>query len=293
MALPVKTHHEVVADDTGGDFTLPCIEAQAFQYLIGDGHTARGMAFDAAGLGDIVQEQNGVEQRRGFGTEDDLAVALIDVRLAGINRVQFHQAAERVYVGCPAVVEFELHEAVQPRELRHETIKQAMLAQGVKRGVDATALGEHRAEGAAGFFGRGELRRQQVRPLAHQQGQGAVRPGFMDLADTEQAHQTTGIFFEDQAMFGRDGAARHDAQAVHDERSAPPFGLGFAHDRAFDDLGTTADVIGGVKILAHHPADTFGERATIAEAFRHRVLALERKLFRRTGDLKMQFTTQA
>ena len=75
-----------------------------------------------------------------------------------------------MYVGRPTVVEFELHEAVQPGELRHETIKQAVLAQGIERAVDATALGEHRAEGAAGFLGRGELRRQQVRPLAHQQG---------------------------------------------------------------------------------------------------------------------------
>ena len=51
-------------------------------------------------------------------------------------------------------------------------------------------------------------------------------------------------------------------------------------------------MVGGVEILAHHRADTFGQRTTIAEAFGHRVLALERKLFRRTGDLKMQFTTQ-
>ena len=62
-------------------------------------------------------------------------------------------------VSRPAMVEFELHEAMQPGELRHETIKQAMLAQGIERAIDATALGEHRAEGAAGFFGRSELRR--------------------------------------------------------------------------------------------------------------------------------------
>ena len=51
-------------------------------------------------------------------------------------------------------------------------------------------------------------------------------------------------------------------------------------------------MVGGVEILAHHPADTFGDRTTVAEALGHRVLALKRKLFRRTGDLKMQFTTQ-
>ena len=33
----------------------------------------------------------------------------------------------------------------------------------------------------------------------------------MDLADTEQAHQAAGVFFEDEAMFRRDGAARHNA----------------------------------------------------------------------------------
>ena len=51
-------------------------------------------------------------------------------------------------------------------------------------------------------------------------------------------------------------------------------------------------MVGGVEILAHHRADTFGERTTIAKALGHGILALERKLFRRTGDLKMQFTTQ-
>ena len=115
----------------------------------------------------------------------------------------------------------------------------------------------------------------------------------MDLADTEQAHQAARVFFEDEAMFRRDGATRHNAQAIHDERGTPPFGLGLAHHRAFDDLRATPDVVGGVEILAHHRADTFGQRTTIAEAFGHRILALERKLFRRTGDLKMQFTTQA
>ena len=79
-----------MTDDTGGDFTLPRIEAQAFQHLVGDGHTALRMAFDAAGLSDVMQEQDGVEQRRGLGTEDNLAVALIDVCLAGVNRIQFH-----------------------------------------------------------------------------------------------------------------------------------------------------------------------------------------------------------
>ena len=114
----------------------------------------------------------------------------------------------------------------------------------------------------------------------------------MDLADTEQAHQAARVFFEDEAMFRRDGATRHNAQAIHDERGTPPFGLGLAHHRAFNDLRATPDVVGGVEILAHHPADTFGERATIAKAFRHGILALQRKLFRRTGDLEMQFTTQ-
>ena len=52
-------------------------------------------------------------------------------------------------------------------------------------------------------------------------------------------------------------------------------------------------MVGGVEILAHHRADTFGQRATVAKALGHGILALERKLFRRTGDLKMQFTTQA
>ncbi|NCV41124.1 MAG: hypothetical protein EBW11_11285, partial [Betaproteobacteria bacterium] len=49
-----------------------------------------------------------------------------------------------------------------------------------------------------------------------------------------------GVFLEDQAMLGGDGAARDDAEAVHDERSAPPFGLGLAHHGALDDLGATA-----------------------------------------------------
>ena len=159
VPLPIKTHDEVMADDAGSDLPLPRIEAKTFQHLVGDGHTAFRMAFDAAGLGDVMHEQDGVEQRRSFGTEDDRAVALIDVRLAGVNRIQFHQAAERMHVGRPTVVEFELHEAVQPGELRHETIKQAVLAQGIERAVDATALGEHRAEGAAGFLGRGKRRR--------------------------------------------------------------------------------------------------------------------------------------
>ena len=66
-------------------------------------------------------------------------------------------------------------------------------------------------------------------------------------------------------MLGRHGAAGDDAQAVHDERSAPPFGLGFAHDRAFDDLGATADMVRGVEILAHHPADALGQRAGEAQ----------------------------
>ena len=33
----------------------------------------------------------------------------------------------------------------------------------------------------------------------------------MDLADAEQTYQATGVFFEDEAMFRRDGAARHNA----------------------------------------------------------------------------------
>ena len=115
----------------------------------------------------------------------------------------------------------------------------------------------------------------------------------MDLADTEQTDKAAGIFLEDQAVFRGDGAARHDAQPVHDERGAPPLGLRFAHDRAFDDFGATADVVGGVEILAHHPADTFRERAAIAEALGHRVLALQRKLFGGSRDLEMQLAAEA
>ena len=129
--------------------------------------------------------------------------------------------------------------------------------------------------------------------LAHQQGQGAVWAGFVDLADAEKTDEAARVFLEDQAVFRGDGAARHDAEPVHDEGGAPPFGLRFAHDRAFDDLGATADVVGGVEILAHHPADTFRERAAVAEALGHRVLALQRELFGGSSDLEMQFAAEA
>ena len=61
VPLPIKTHDEVMADDAGSDFTLTCIEAQTLEDLVGDGHATFRMAFDAAGLSDVMQEQDGVE----------------------------------------------------------------------------------------------------------------------------------------------------------------------------------------------------------------------------------------
>ena len=135
-----------------------------------------------------------------------------------------------------------------------------MFAQGVQRGIDAPAFGQHGPEGAAGLLGLGDLRREQMGALADQQRESAVRPGLVDLADAEKAHETARVFLEEQAMLSRDGAAGDDAQPVHDERGAPPFRLRLAHHGAFDDLGATAHMVGGVEILAHHPADALRER---------------------------------
>ena len=195
-------------------------------------------------------------------------------------------------VSRPAMIELELHEAVQTGELRDEPVKQAMLAQGVERGIHAPAFGQHRAQGAAGLLRQGDFGREQVGAFADEQRESPVRTGLVDLTDTEQADQAAGIFLEEEAMLGRDGAARDDAQAVHDERGAPPFGLRFAHDRALDDLRAAADMVGGVEILTHHPADAFGQRAGEAQRGRHGVLTLQRELLGRTRDLEMEFATQ-
>ena len=160
VALPVKTHHEVMADDAGGDFALTRIEAEALKDLIGNGHASFCMALDPAGLGDVMKEEDRVEKRRGLGAEDDGAIALIDVRLAGVDCIQFHQAAQRMHVGRPAMVEFELHEAVQPGKLGDQAIQEAVLAKRVQGAVDATAFGEHRTKGATGFLRSSERRRQ-------------------------------------------------------------------------------------------------------------------------------------
>ena len=93
-------------------------------------------------------------------------------------------------------------------------------------------------------------------------------------------------------MLGRDGASRDDAQPVHDERGAPPFGLGFAHDGALDDLRAAAHVVRGVEIPAHHPADALGEGAGEAQGRRDGILPLQRKLLGRTGDLEVQLAPQ-
>jgi hypothetical protein len=90
VTLPIEAHHKVVTDDACDDLPLTRIEAEALQDLVGDRNAPFGVAFDAAGLGDIVQEENRIEQRRGLGAEDDGTIALIDVRLAGVNRIQLH-----------------------------------------------------------------------------------------------------------------------------------------------------------------------------------------------------------
>ena len=293
VTLPVESHHEVVADDAGRDLALPGVETEPLEDAVRDRHAALGMAFDAAGLGDVVQEQDGVKQRRRLGTEHDLAVFLLHQRLAGVDAVEFTQAAQGMYVGRPAMVELELHQAVQARELRDEPVQEAVLTQGVERRIDATAFGQHGAQGAAGFLRQGDLGREQVGAFADQQGERPVRAGLMDLADAEQPDQTAGIFLEEQAVLGRHGAARDDAQSVHDERSAPPFGLGFAHDRAFDDLGAPAHMVRGVEILAHHAADAFGQTAGEAQGGRHGVLPFQRELLGRSRDLEVEFATQA
>jgi hypothetical protein len=111
VALPVEAHQEVVTDDARGDLALARVEAESREDAVRDRHAAFGMAFDAARLGDIVQEQDGVEERRGLGTEDDLAVLLLDEGFARIDAVELAQAAQGVHVGGPAVVELELHQA--------------------------------------------------------------------------------------------------------------------------------------------------------------------------------------
>ena len=249
----------MVPDDAGRDLALAGVEAEPLEDPVRDRHAAFGMALDAAGLGDIVQEQDGVEQRRRLGTQHDLAVFLLHQRLAGVDTVELTQAAQGMHVGRPAMVELELHQAVQAGELRDEPVKEAVLAECVERGIHPSAFGQHRAQSAAGFLRQGDFRREQVGALADEQRERSVRAGLVDLADPEHADQATGVFLEKQAMFRGDGAARDDAQSVHDERSAPPFGLGFAHDRPFDDFRATADMVGGVEILAHHPADAFGQ----------------------------------
>jgi hypothetical protein len=137
------------------------------------------------GLGDVVQEQDGVEQRRRLGTQHDFAVFLLHQRLAGVDAVELTQAAQGMHVGRPAMVEFELHQAVQAGELRDEPIKKAVLAQGVERGIHAPAFGQHRTQGAAGLLRQGDFGREQVGAFADEQRERSIRAGFVDLADPE------------------------------------------------------------------------------------------------------------
>ena len=51
-------------------------------------------------------------------------------------------------------------------------------------------------------------------------------------------------------------------------------------------------MIGGVKVITHHGTDTGLQITRVAQGFRDGVLAFERKLLRRAGDLKMEFTSE-
>ena len=197
VTLPIEAHHQVVPDDPGRDLAFAGIEAEPLKDPVRDRHAALGMALDAAGLGDVVQEQDGVEQRRRLGAEHDLAIFLFHQRLTGVDAVEFTQAAQGMHVRRPAVVELELHQAVQAGELRDKPVKEAVLAQGVERGVHAPTFGQHRAQGAAGLLGKGDFGREQVGAFADEERERAVRAGLMDLADAEQPDQAAGVFLEE------------------------------------------------------------------------------------------------
>jgi len=119
------------------------------------------------------------------------------------------------------VVELELHEAVQPGELRHQPVQQVVFAQGVDGRMHAAGLGQHRPEGARGFVGEREVGREQVGAFADKEGQGPFRAGLMDLAMAEQPDEPARILLEDEAMLGGDRAAADDAQTI-DQQGARP-----------------------------------------------------------------------
>ena len=77
----------MVANDRSSDLTFAGVEAQALQDDLGNGDAPFGMSGDAARLGDIVQEKDGVEERGCLRAQDDLAVAPIDLGLTFVNLV--------------------------------------------------------------------------------------------------------------------------------------------------------------------------------------------------------------
>ena len=121
MALPINAHDEVVADDGLGQPPLGGTVAQAREHRLGGGRTALGMSMDALRLTQVVEEQRRIKQR---GVRSGLKHPAVPRRLGlrGLeDLVELEQAAQRMDVGRPTVIELELDQAMQTGELRQET----------------------------------------------------------------------------------------------------------------------------------------------------------------------------
>ena len=305
--LPESCHHQMIFDDEcdnrpgiGGD-------AEALKQRLGEADAAFGVAADALGLADVVEEQGEVEQGRVGGLVEGFAVFEGDGLGGGEDEVEFADGVEGVDVGGVAVVILVLDKAGEGVEGGDEPPEDAEFVHEGEGGVVRADLGEDGAEAYGGVGRSGDRGREQGQGVADEFAQLQVEAAIELLAVAEDADEAHRILGKRGRFLGRQFPAAHDeavealaaGEARDAERVADGAGGGRAAadgegEPALDELRHAEDRLRGAVVIGHEPLDAQEEIGLgVSEVFRDAGLVVEVEGIGRARADEMEFVADA